>query len=245
MEIYFGTDCSKNTRKVEVLGMISDDFLVLLKDSTCALASTMENLWPESLGATSCASTFGVRMFWWEIKWNQMVSLAGFAAARPLWKSPSTKHLWSVLFSWWDVVRCSCLFSWSAPGPARIHGIASQLSAQVLKDFKDFSFSSHDPPRLIKCAGSNRTLESFLLDAPHGTGQGRIESPRSAQRGKSFRQVSLRTPRRGTSSWWFTFDIWVWKSGTPKWWHCQICLIHKFMINHQIWGCTTFRQTHL
>ena len=26
MEIYIGTDCSKNTRKVEVLGMISDDF---------------------------------------------------------------------------------------------------------------------------------------------------------------------------------------------------------------------------
>lgn len=81
--------------------------------------------------------------------------------------------------------------------PGRI--CCSATFVEVLKDFKDFSFSSHDPPRLVKCAGSNRTLESFLLDAPHGTGQGRIESPRSAQRGKSFRQVSPRT-RRGISS---------------------------------------------
>ena len=70
----------------------------------------------------------------------------------------------------------------------------SRVGAQVMKDFNEFSFTPH---QLIECAGSTRTLESFLLAEPHGIGTGRIESPKNTKRGKSFRHTGQKVSKKG------------------------------------------------
>ena len=42
----------------------------------------------------------------------------------------------------------------------------------LVKDCSRFTFTKHE---LIDCAGSTRQLQSYLLDAPHGTGTGTVE----------------------------------------------------------------------
>lgn len=78
----------------------------------------------------------------------------------------------------------------SSGEPGRI--CCSETFVQVLKDFKQFSFTERE---LVKCAGSTRMLQSYLLDPPHGIGTGFVETRplQNARRsGKTARHLTAK-----------------------------------------------------
>lgn len=85
----------------------------------------------------------------------------------------------------------------SSGEPGRI--CCSETFVQVLKDFKQFSFTERE---LVNCAGSTKMVQSYLLDAPHGIGTGLIEekpSPQSRRSQKTSRHLTTKKTKGSKS----------------------------------------------